>query len=377
MGLMLPVTWKQHAVYMYTLFSAFLIFWLCCDLTKRLETPSKIINVFVMMNLVAIGYCAVQLWLGPGERLTFFGLPELAMTRVREDGRLTGPFESAEITAQYFLLMTFLTMHQYWHAVTPWAKRGLALLAATNVALLIATGSRGEFILLIAGSAMYLWLFRNRLGPIRAISFAVAGTAVLAIAALFIVALTPFGTLFDRLSRTQLEGGVPDTREQVWPDTWKEIVKSPIVGHGPRFRFANEHRGEVHPGHTYMNYPHNLYLFLLYTVGIPGLVLFLTFQLRILFRCWRAASMPTESPYFSDLARTGVILMTLFLIDGIKIDQMRLNLADYWHFWFGLCGVLVAACSHLESQAAAEMPAVIRGSTPMPFVHRTGNPGRE
>jgi len=36
------------------------------------------------------------------------------------------------------------------------------------------------------------------------------------------------------------------------------------------------------------------------------------------------------------------LIILLFLIDGLKIEQMRLGLADYWHFWFGLLGVLWA-----------------------------------
>ena len=59
-------------------------------------------------------------------------------------------------------------------------------------------------------------------------------------------------------------------------------------------------------------------------------------------------SNPNAPPYYQDLARTGVIIIFLFMLDGIKIEQMRLNLADYWHFFFGICGVLLAACNQVE-----------------------------
>jgi hypothetical protein len=61
-------------------------------------------------------------------------------------------------------------------------------------------------------------------------------------------------------------------------------------------------------------------------------------------------SRPDVLPYSSDLARTGVIVILLFLIDGIKIDQVRLALSDYWHFFFGLFGVFIAVCNRIERQ---------------------------
>ena len=355
MSLMSPSTYIQHGVYIFSLVSAIFVFWLGYDLTNRFERPSSIIGVFIAMNILVAAYCAIQLWIGPGERLVLFGIPELNMTRVRADGRLTGPFESAEITAQYLVLMEFLIIHQFWYTTNAWFKRALIFLAAMNLACLVATGSRGEFLLLIGGFVVYLWLFRRRLGVARAIGFAVGGVVTLTATALIVVSFTPFGELFDRLEQTEFsQKAIPDTRQALWPPAWREIVKNPVVGNGPRFRFYQEDRGARYEDHTYIKYPHNLYLFLLFTVGIPGLALFMLILLTIIRRCWRAMARPNGPPYFLDLARTGVIVILLFIIDGLKIDQMRLNLSDYWHFFFGLCGVFMAVCDRIEKQTALE-----------------------
>jgi hypothetical protein len=359
MSLQHPSTYSQHAVYIYTLVSAFLVFWLCHDLTKRFDRPNSIINVFIWMNILVVVYCLIQLWIGPGERFKLFGLSEISMTRVRADGRLTGPFESAEITAQYFVIMVFVIVHQFWYSADAWVRRGLILLIAVNLALLIATASRGEFLLLIGGSGLYLWLFRRRLGPMRAMGLALTGGAVLVASSLVIVTFTPFGDLFNRLQRTEIEAGVPDTRAVVWPAAWHEIKKNPIIGHGPRLKFFMEDRGKVYPNHTFIQFPHSLYLYLLFTVGIPGLLLFLWVQWRVLVRCWRRMSRLAGEDYAGDLARTGVLIILLFLIDGIKIEQTRLSLADYWHFWFGLLGVLWASTGHTDAQPADEQDVVI------------------
>jgi hypothetical protein len=368
MSLQHPSTYSQHAVYIYTLISAFLVFWLCHDLTNRFEKSTSVINVFIWMNVLIVIYCFIQLWIGPGERFKLFGLSEISMTRVRADGRLTGPFESAEITAQYFVIMVFVIIHQFWYTEDVSTRRALVLLVAVNLGLLVATGSRGEFLVLIGGSAMYLWLFRRRLGPVRAMGLALSACAVLAMSSFVIIAFTPFGDLFDRFGRTEIKAGIPDTREVVWPTAWNEIKKEPFIGHGPRLRFFMEDRGKVYPQHNYIPYPHSLYLFLLFTVGVPGLILFLWIHFRVFARCWRAMSHPEGDAYGTDLARTGVLVITLFLIDGIKIEQTRLALSDYWHFWFGLLGVLWAFAGGVAAgpELTPKSPLHPAGTPPAP-----------
>jgi len=355
MSLMEPSTYIQHGVYLFSLVSAFLVFWLCYDLVNRFQDPSKVVTVFIVANVFVLIYCAIQLWIGPGERMYLFGIRDIYMTRVRADGRLTGPFESAEITAQYLVLMQFLLIHQFWHAKPGLMRKGIAVIGALNVLCLLATGSRGEFLLLVGGLGLYLWFFRRRLGTARAAALACGMAVTLLATALILENFTQFGGLFDRLQRTEFtEEGIPDTRALLWPQAWREIQNAPIIGHGPRLRFFLEGRGIIYDNHVYIDYPHNLYLYLLFTVGIPGMLLFLWLVGSVAIRCAKAMKRATEPSYSADLARTGVLLVILFLIDGLKIDQMRLNLADYWHFFFGLCGVLIAVCHRIESQVAAE-----------------------
>jgi hypothetical protein len=172
MSLMEPSTYIQHGVYLFSLVSAFLVFWLCYDLVNRFQDPSKAVTVFIVANVFVLIYCAIQLWIGPGERMYLFGIRDIYMTRVRADGRLTGPFESAEITAQYLVLMQFLLIHQFWHAKPGLMRKGIAVIGALNVLCLLATGSRGEFLLLVGGLGLYLWFFRRRLGTARAAALA-------------------------------------------------------------------------------------------------------------------------------------------------------------------------------------------------------------
>jgi O-antigen ligase len=349
MSAMHPSTYIHHGVYIFGLISAFFVFWLGYDLAVRARSELTVVNLFIVTNWLVAVYCVVQLWLGPGERFVLFGIDEINMTRVRADGRLTGPFESAEISAQYFVLMQFLILHQFWYVRTSWVKWALGALLALNMAFLVATGSRGEFLVLIGGGGLYLWLFKKRLGLGLTIALAAGGALAITATALIVVNFTQFGNLFDRLQETEFtEQGIPDTRQNTWPAAWAQIVKDPIIGHGPRLRFPLEDKqGVRYDHHEYIKYPHSLYLFLLFTVGVPGMLVFLWFLLSIMYRCWRAMSHFDSSPYYADLARTGFLLVLLFLIEGIKIDQMRFNLADYWHFFFALCGVFVASTARV------------------------------
>lgn len=360
MGMMAPSTYVQHGAFIFALISAFLVFWLTFDLTNRLGHPSRTLLIFIVSNVVIACYCAVQMSMGPGERLILFGISEMSLTRVRADGRLMGPFESAEITAQYFVLAQFLLLHQFWYTKPGIWRRGIVLLAAVNLGFLVATGSRGEFLLLIGGAGVYLWLFRQRLGLMRAAALAASGAIALAVTALLVINLTQFGGLFDRLANTEFnEQGIPDTRQKLWPQAWNEIEKSPIIGHGPRLRFHLEDRGVRYEGHVYIQYPHNQYLALLFTIGVPGLILYMLILFRVVFRCSKTMTNGRAPPYHQDLARTGVLIIFLFIIDGAKIEQMRLDFSDYWHFFFGLLGLLIAVCAQAEQSSAQSAEAIV------------------
>ena len=100
--------------------------------------------------------------------------------------------------------------------------------------------------------------------------------------------------------------------------------------------------GVQYEGYDHQPYPHNLYLFLLSTIGLLGLIAFMSFLLTPLRRCWRGMSLPNSSLEQTAFAKTGVVIVIVVLVDQLKIEFMRFELVDYWHFLFAVCGVLVA-----------------------------------
>jgi len=319
------------------------------DFTISVDNPRQVVNVFLIINILVAIYCFIQLGMGPKTKLVFFGNQDFSLMPMRRDNRLTGPFGGAGIAAEYFVIMIYLVLHELISATRPAYRRWLMLLVGVNMLLLITTGNRGGFLTLLGASLIFLWLFRKTLGPRRVLGIVTGGSVLLVLAGTLAVNYTEFGQLFERLAETEIEEGVPDTRQEVWPSAWKEIKRKPILGHGPRLRFEAEDLGRRYKGHKYVRYPHNLYLFLTLTVGYLGLMAFLTFLLTPLIRCWRVCRLETSDAYIQGLAKTGVVIVFVILIDQLKVSFMRLTLVDYWHFIFALLGMFIAVCDRAKA----------------------------
>src|SRR5690606_749505 len=141
-------------------------------------------------------------------------------------------------------------------------------LIGANLATLVGTGNRGAFLTMLGAFPLFLLTFRRELGTFRVVQISVFGAALLVVASLIMVNYTSYGQLFQRLSELEVsEEGIPDTRQNTWPIALETIRQKPLLGHGPRLRLQDDEI-VVYPGHPAIPYPHNLYLFLLVTVGV-------------------------------------------------------------------------------------------------------------
>jgi O-antigen ligase len=343
----------QHAVYMVAVVSAYMVLCIAYDLTLRFRSLNQIVNVFFVMNLIVIVYCLIQMSFGPGVGIRVFGLEQMAMIPARDDNRLTGPFRAVGVTAEFFVIMIFLILHRILISGNVQWRRSLAILGAVNLGMLVATGNRGGFIVLLGAMIMFLWLFRKELGMRKVVQLVTGGTVALAIAATLIVSYTDFGRLFERLESTTVEEGIPDTRQHTWPLAWEKIKQRPLLGHGPRFEMDGAAKGTEYPGHEHQPYPHSLYLFLLVTIGVVGLIAFLIFLITPLVRCWRVSRKLGTGNREGVFARLGFLIFSVILVDQIKVEFMRIGLVDYWHFVFALLGVFAAVCDRARLSATA------------------------
>jgi O-antigen ligase len=177
---------------------------------------------------------------------------------------------------------------------------------------------------------------------------------------------TEFGQMFDRLEKTtELERGVPETRAVVWPVAWENIQEKPLLGHGPRILQQHELRFRNVPSQQLVSsYPHNLYLYLLVTVGIVGLLAMLFFFGKVLYRLAQGINHGVyKGNYERGFVSVGFIIVATFLVDELKIEFLRSGTADYAQMMFALFGVFLGWADRGLAQARTEARRSVKNST--------------
>jgi len=343
----------HHVLFMFQFFSCLAVFLLAYNFAILVEHEHTVMDVLLAINVLAIVYCALQLSVGPGERFIPLGIEEFQFNLNRDPGdpRLVGPFDNPGSTAGYFLLMTLVCGFEIMFSagrrrILVWILTGFNLLG------LVATGNRAGFLVLLAMAPLMLFAYRKELGVWRILTFSIGGAAVLAIAATITVTLTDFNRLFSRMETvTETEGGVPATRAGGWPVAIEKIKRDPWFGEGPYFWTAEDAEaagqlqaqfkegGELDT--AFDNYPHSLYLYLLRTVGIFGLLAVVGFFVRTWIVLYRASRRESSVGYQSAFLRLGLFLIPAFLIAQITLEFHRPNTMDYAQFIFALMGLLV------------------------------------
>jgi len=348
-----------HAIFIFQFFSSLVVFLLAYNFARLVDSERSVVDVLLVINVLTLVYCALQLTAGPGERFMPFGVKEFEfnLNRVAEDARLVGPFDNPGSTAGYFTLMIMVCAMDMMFAQGR-RRTAVQVLIILNLIGLVATGNRAGFLTLVAMFPVLLFSFKRELGTQRVTRYLVGGIAVLVLASAVAISYTGFGRMFERLENvTETQDGVPTTRALTWPVAIEKIKQRPWVGEGPFF--VNPESGqnlgmlpdEVDP------YPHSLYLYLLRTIGILGLVPILWFFLqswRVLYRSQRGAG---NSSYTSAILRVGMLLIPAFLVAQVTLEFNRPTTIDYAQFIFALLGLLVGVADRSSQVAPAGLSA--------------------
>ena len=361
----------QHVVYMFQFFSCFVVFLLAYNFALSVERTVSIVDVLLAIDVLVVLYCGLQLIAGPGESFTPFGIESFAFNSNRDpdDPRLVGPFGNPGTTAGYFTLMVFVCAVELLFA-RGWRRVLVQALIGVNLLSLVATGNRTGFLILVAMFPVFLYTFRRELGPRKIAQYVVGGIATIVVASAIAVAFTDFGAMFERMSRvTETKEGVPTTRAETWPIAIEKIKKHPWFGEGPHFLTAEEAEamnqmrmeydelGELET--VFDPYPHSLYLYLLRTVGIFGLIAVLWFFIRSWFILRAGLRIERADNHGAAIVRLGVVLVPAFLIAQITLEFIRPTTMDYAEFIFALMGSLIGTCDR-EWQNS---PALVRVAT--------------
>ncbi|CAN5296448.1 hypothetical protein BH24PSE2_BH24PSE2_12960 [soil metagenome] len=368
-GFQHEATHVQHGIYIFNYVSAILMFYVVYNFVRETRDVDLILRTLVILNVLVAIYCVIQLLF---DKVSLFGIEELTIqgTRLRgADPRLTGPY-GVGVTAEFLVIHTLLAAYLLVHANTALKRYLLYGLMAVNIGCLLATANRGGFLVLVGGAGLFLFMFRSQLGMKRTLTLAIGGSFVLVVASIIIVNFTNYGAMYDRLEATELEGGVPDTRAQSWAAVIPGIFEKPLLGHGPRLRLQDD-SSRRYPGHEAIPYPHNLYLFLLHTVGFAGLAVYVWFFAWLVVRIRRALPRLQDDDFTRGLVKLGILLIIVIVVDQMKIDFLRFELVDYWHYlfslfalWLGMADMVRAPAPQTSGFPAAEKaPEMGRAAT--------------
>jgi O-antigen ligase len=370
-----------HLVFMFEFFSCFIVFILAYNFALSIESTKSVMDVLLAINVLIVLYCGLQLIAGPGEAFTPFGIETFAFNSNRDpsDPRLVGPFGNPGTTAGYFTLMLYACAVELMFAEGR-RRRLVQGLIAVNLLGLVATGNRTGFLILVAMFPVFLFVFKRQLGPRRITQYVLGGVVTAVIVSAVAVVYTDFGSMFERLSKvTETEAGVPTTRAETWPIAIEKIKERPWFGEGPHFltaedaeamnqmRIEFEELGKLET--VFDPYPHSLYLYLLRTVGIFGLIAVVWYFVQA-WRILRAGvRRVVVDDYSAALVRLGIVLIPAFLIAQITLEFSRPDTMDYGQFIFGLIGMLIGTSDRLWSASAAKTAQDAFVATPQTVGH--------
>ncbi len=235
---------------------------------------------------------------------------------------------------------------------------GLSLM--TFVAML-GSANRGAFVAGIVGLVEATRLFRRQLGVGRIALIVVGVSLVFVVAEQFVENHTYAVSLTERLLHTRFEGVVPENRTMTWAPALRRSLDHLFIGHGPYY--------DTGVGLTAVYWPHNAYIFYLYTLGIVGLGAFL-WVVWVVWRQGRAHALTgVDRTNLGDLLKLLRVSLVVLLVAQLRTDHQR---DDIYPFivWF-LFGTTVAG-ARIARRRAAEAAA----GRPDPAIAGSGGPGR-
>jgi len=241
-------------------------------------------------------------------------------------GRAGGVFGShgllADFSAMSFYLQIVLGMRAHSRPAK-WFFYGLAVLSVHMTTL---TSNRGGAVIWVLGGLYFLWFNRRRVGWVRVALFAPVAALLSGVFGLFGERVLYQVRVLDRLAKTRFLRGVPENRVEVWTSVIGRVPEHPWIGHGP---FIDLRRGAA----SGMHWPHNAYLFYLYTTGILGLLSWLWILCKMIW-----LSFPRGPVDFKrdSLARVTMVVFHMQIImvamSQLRGDHQRGNVY-YYYMW--------------------------------------------
>ena len=337
----LPFLYTDHFFYVLVMGGNFALFYLVYNFFRQDGDIRFAMNVFVGITILVLGHFAFSSFIG-FEQFALFGIEELGlMTSEESRRRLLGPFNGAEFASDFLSIQILFLSYLMLFQKRFWRQMLLVLMIMACAGFLFATGSRGGLIALLPGGLLFFFMFRKNLG-IKGFTKAGVVLGLLAMTAVAVVTFSEFNVMFDRLKETHVVGYELDTRAGIFEILAEKIAEKPILGHGPRL-FMPDPETKIRRGYLPLGFnPHSLYLFLLYTVGAIGLIMYMVFFLLLVHRWWVWRRQMYDDPMVEGIPRFALVIMFVFLLTEYRIEFLRFVMNDYQQYMFALWGTLLA-----------------------------------
>jgi len=313
-----------------------LVFFLVVNLIRTERDIQFVLNALIGSFCFVAAVAMIEIWFP--QFAHFFDLIHVkskdALTL--QGVRVGSVFGDYEMFAEYLaifvpvLLLRLLNERQVLRQLI-WIP--LLLIA---VMLLLATATRGAFISLVAGIGYLIWIARKIVNYQKLLPIMIVVSLMFYGSSLLLNQYTATASLFGRLGKTKLVRGMPDTRAQRWTEAWGMIRQSPWIGHGPYYFVGVDEKN------VDRRYPHSLFLFLSYLIGIPGALVFYWILALALLTSLKAARRYANQR--TELAYTVVLLssiLVIFFVDEIKISFLRYD--NTQQFTWTMLGMLIAS----------------------------------
>lgn len=299
-------------------------------LIRTLCVSGALVTVTGIIQVIAPGMVLIPGWVDLGD-IAGKGLLSFRLEGLRLSGAIGGHNVLADLSVVSLFLMAFLMLTRR----NVLEKILWAIAAAATLAVLVGTANRGGFTILTMGLVYVFFVYGKRISLMRRLTVVASFIGMVAVADLVMTRYTVAVSVLDRLLETKFQGVVPDTRVSAWGPALAKAMEHVFIGQGPFF--------DLGAGLERLFWPHNAYLYYLYSFGIFGLGAFLwilwsLFRASLLYRHRRIAG--------TSLGDALGILHVLFVVISVgqfRTDHQRNGDFVYMFLIWILYGLLAAA----------------------------------
>jgi O-antigen ligase len=314
------------------------------NFTKVITLAAGVMVLTGLFELIMPGKSLIP-WAGTGYTL---GTGKMGY---RVEGiRLGGAVGSHDLLSDYCSITFFFMMLHFFRAKNPFEKTLWITMSLATVVVMMATGNRGGMLGFIVGFVYVLFVLRRHFTPVRYVMVVAAVAAFLVPAQLMLEKYTVAESVTKRLMGTTFVGGVPETRVGVWEGALRASFDHIFIGHGPQFT--------VTKGLGFMFWPHNTFIYFLYTLGLFGAISFIIICVKIFRESLLYRSRAVRDKYVGTLLGVLHVQLVMTLIEQQRTDHQRGADYVYMYIVWMLFGLIVAAANVVRKEekqlAAAE-----------------------